>query len=320
MGHIHIQMDAISDINNQFYTKGIAMFEDVKKTLGFGTLLDWRYRQGIKRLILAENAATAEEFYAGPDAEALLSDTIMVDFLFPFIKFRVSGVMVRGISRDTITAMETALDISQEGETTKDSLSLCLEAGVLCRLPEGKLMPDDIELRPLAQFLYEKLFFDARPFLASPEVLCRLLFSDMERLARRSGYDILSKVMAYALGFKEYSRWRTGTKTKAIKAVQTAMHSLNDYLTGLELLEKDRPEDWMEGHCRLFKMLPDIVASANGSSEEAERRHREYLLNQSLGLVDLLAKIPGMNSEGAAIFNRSVLDWQLGATSLQPVN
>lgn len=282
------------------------MLEDTRKSLGFGTLLDWRYRQGLKHLCRVDSAATAEEFYAGPDADALLSDPVMANHFFPFVKHRANGIATAGFSPETITAMEMTLAIPHERNATKESISLQLEAGILCGLPEEEVVPDTPELPPLVQFLYEKLFFDVRPFLDDSQTVCRLIFSDPERLARRGSYDLLSKVMAYGLGFWEYSRWRNGSKTKLVKAVQDAMHGLHDYVTGLELLGKDKSEDLVEGYCRLFAMLPDIVASTNGSSEDAKRRHREYLLKQTKGLIGLLAQLPGANSDVASMFGISV--------------
>lgn len=277
------------------------MIEDRIKVLGYGTLLDWRYRQATRRLGLVDNAETAEQFYAGPDADILLADPLMVDYIFPFLKYRLNGVATTGFSPDMVVAMGWVLELSQERDTSKHSFSLGLEAGVLCGLPERELVPGGGGLPPLVQFLYEKLFFDVRPFLGDSQAVCRLLFSDSNRLERRGAYDFLSKVIAYGLGFKEFSRWRNGSKTKAVKAVQDAMHDVNRYMTGLEMLGKDKPEDLVEGYCRLFAILPDIDASTTGRSEEASRRYKEYWLSQMRGLAALLAQLPGMNPEGARI-------------------
>lgn len=278
------------------------MIEDGMKILGFGKYMDWRYRQGMSRLDAIGNASTPEEFYNGPGKDLLLSDPVMVDYFFPFLKYRMDGIAVAGFSPDKIAIMTRTLEIAQESVITKSSWSLLLETGLLCRQPQGELVPDTDELPELVQFLYEKLFFDVRPFLGKPDILCRLLFSDPERLKRRDGYDLVAKVFAYALDFQEFTRWRNGGKTKATKAVENAMHSLNDYLTGLEILNVDKPADLVEAYARLFAMLPDIVASAKGDSEEAAHRSREYLLRQTLDTVALIAQMAGMDSEKVRIF------------------
>lgn len=238
---------------------------DNYKTLGYGTYLDWRWRQGVKRLPGLESATTVEEYYAGPDEEVLLSDKTMVEFLFPCLKQLHCPGSMPEVPQHRMDAFRLAVLASQDELSAASHHIMDLEAGVLAGRPLGDLVPGLTEFTPLAQIIYEQLFFDVRYLLDKPEVLCRLLLKNNRRMESRDGYDWYSMIMAYGLKFEEYSRWRRGESSAASEAIRFAIDEVTLYLDWLEQLGRDRHEDFLEAQCRLFTELPMIIATRGGS-------------------------------------------------------
>ncbi len=245
---------------------------DNYKILGFGTYIDWRWRQGMKRLSGLKAATTPEEYYAGPGEEMLLSDKTMVEFLFPYLKQLHCPGSMPETPRSRMDATQLAVLVSQDKSSVASNHILDLEAGVLAGRPLGELVPGVTGFPPLAQVIYEKLFFDVRYLLDEPKALCRLLLENSRRMESRGGYNWYSMTMAYGLKYEEYSRWRRGEPSAASEAIRFAIQEVLLYLDWLETLGRDRPEDFLEAQCRLFAELPMIIATRGGNVATSFKR------------------------------------------------
>lgn len=263
------------------------MVMDVMKILGFGTYPDWRWRHAMKYANRIEHADTAAEYFAGPEEEALLADETLVTFAFPYLKRRLHPEAGHDIPESHMVAMELALDAATEEVITPNSSSLNLEAGVLGRRPPGNLLSDASKLTAQAQILYERLFFDVRPFLDDTAALCHVLFHDKERIHRRGAFDLLCKVTAYGLGFAEYRQWRGGSTSGRVKTTHAALNYVIRYMGGLELLGVDAPDDMAKVLARFFVVLPSIIAQGENSTG-AGRRYHTYSLDEMTSLSDMI--------------------------------
>ncbi len=259
------------------------MDEDTMKMFGFGEYPDWRWRCVMRHIKRIGDVGTAEEYFSGSGEEALLEDETLALFAFPYLRQRLYPDASDAMPEERGLAMMLALRAANEEYITSRSDSLNLEAGVLGGRARGELLVNPGEMTPAAQIVYERLFFDVRPFLGDTGAVCRLLFRDQERVHARGGYDLICKITAYALGFDEYQQWRCGSPSDRVHMLHFATDSLVRYLDGLRLLGLDKPDDMEKSFACLLDLLPKSFVW-----EQGRRRCRVYSIKEMEAVSALL--------------------------------
>lgn len=208
------------------------------------TTPDWRWRYCLARIDRLEPSGDPEVFLDGPAADKLRSDPMMMDYLYPYLRYRLGCEAAHPLGDETVAAINQAMEAANEWAITPHSWSLRLEGGILARQPVGELMPScDGGIPRLGQIVYEQFFFDIRPWLDNPRACAALLCADPNRVAERGAWDMRGKVVAYALGFNEFEKWRLGTPSRTVRSLCRDLEHDRLYLDGLRLLGLERPGD-----------------------------------------------------------------------------
>lgn len=260
---------------------------DCDKQAAASVQLDWQWRYCLSRIDRLEASSDPVDFFDGPAASSLLSDSIMVDCLHPHLRFRLGYGNAFEIVDDVIASMDQAMDAANERVVTPSSWSLRLEAGILARRPVGEAMPPDGEgMSRLGQMAYERIFFDIRPSLDNPRACAALLCSNPVRLAERGVWDLKGKVVAYLLGFDEVERWRCGAPSPDAKALCNEVEYGQLYLDGLSLLGLDRQDDFVAVLGRLFDS-----AAPRGRKATLDDRGTGYTAEQVKELLSAMGDL-----------------------------
>lgn len=257
---------------------------------------DWRWRYCVARIGRLECSCDPEVFFAGPAADELLSDPVMTDYLYPYLRHRLGCGETRMIEDEVMVGIDQALEAANELMVSKNCWSLRLEAGVLARRPVGEVMPPcDDGVSRLGQIVYERLFFDVRAWLAEPVICAALLCANPDRLRERGTWDFQGKVIAYILGFDEFEKWRLGTPSRAATSLCRDVEYDLLYLDGLRVLGLERPDDLAVAlGRRLSTAVTGMVEDTDGghgasySSAEIARLMRLVPANAGKGGVNEL--------------------------------
>lgn len=262
---------------------------DVMKVLGYGEYPDWRWRCIMRNIKRIRQADTPAEYFTGPGEEALLADETITQFAFPHLKRCLHPEAGHDMPEERMLAMKLALGAANEELVTFSCDSLSLEAGVFGGRAQGNLLVEPREFTPLAQSVYERLFYDVRPFLADAASICRLIFRDKERQHSRGAYDLVCKVTAFALGFDEYHLWREGSPSSKVKTLHSAMNAVLRYLSGLQLLGIDEHDDMEKAFIHFFSALPEILAR-DKSETCGERGYHGYTSGEMTAITEMIPK------------------------------
>jgi hypothetical protein len=263
---------------------------DAMKTFGYGEHPDWRWRSVMGNFDHIRDADTPAEYFTGPGEEALLEDEMLAEVVFPYMKWYYNPEFDTGMPEEHLNAIMLATGAGSEWYITPDNGSLLLEVGVLGRRAQGDLLVEPGEYTPLVQTVYERLFFDVRPFLDDAATTCRLILHNRKRLYSHNGYGLVCKMMAYALGFDEYHLWREGSPSEKAKTLHSAINAVLRFLGGLQLLGIDKHDDMEKAFIHFFSFLPEILAR-DTSEARGEHGYHDYTSDEMKAITEMLPKI-----------------------------